>query len=251
MAVFAVAVYVVSHHDRVPSAGATPGYSAGAGVSGSTSTSKGTSKSTATSGSPSASDGASGSSGAPQSLDTVVFLGDEYTSGTGGSGTDKGFVALTAEALGVQRHALSVPMGGYAKKSSSGRVYADRIDSVVKLKPEVVVITGGRNDISDDQTTMEQAVADFYSTLHQALPNATLIAVAPFFGDSDAPTELGPVADAVKKGVTGAGGTYLDLPDPLHGHPGYMADAADPNDKGYAAIAKALIPKLTPLLPGR
>jgi lysophospholipase L1-like esterase len=45
------------------------------------------------------------------------------------------------------------------------------------------------------------------------------------------------------------GGTYLDIPDPIHGHPGFMADAADPNDRGYAAIAAALEPQLALLLP--
>jgi lysophospholipase L1-like esterase len=54
---------------------------------------------------------------------------------------------------------------------------------------------------------------------------------------------------AIEDGVTAAGGTYLDLEDPIHGHPGFMADLADPNDDGYAAIAAALAPELEPLLP--
>jgi lysophospholipase L1-like esterase len=57
------------------------------------------------------------------------------------------------------------------------------------------------------------------------------------------------LGSAVRQGVTAAGGTYLDLPDPIHGHPSYMADLADPNNQGYAAIAAALAPDLQPLLP--
>jgi lysophospholipase L1-like esterase len=54
---------------------------------------------------------------------------------------------------------------------------------------------------------------------------------------------------AIKNGVTAAGGTYLDIPDPIHGHPDFMADAADPNNQGYAAIAAAVATQLEPLLP--
>jgi lysophospholipase L1-like esterase len=54
---------------------------------------------------------------------------------------------------------------------------------------------------------------------------------------------------AVKKAVTDVGGHYLDLADPIHGHPEYMADEADPNNEGYAAIAAAVGPSIQALLP--
>ena len=68
------------------------------------------------------------------------------------------------------------------------------------------------------------------------------------WGDSDKPPEVVAVGQAVKSAVTAAGGKYLDIADPLHGHPGFMADAGDPDDDGYAAIAAALEPKLKALL---
>jgi lysophospholipase L1-like esterase len=69
------------------------------------------------------------------------------------------------------------------------------------------------------------------------------------WGDSDEPAAVREIGNVVKDAVTAAGGRYLDLPDPIRGHPSFMADAADPDDAGYAAIAAALEPKLEPLLP--
>ena len=135
--VFVAAAYVVSHQDRVPSAGATPGYSGGP-----------VSLLSSAPAVPSSSAG-SDSGGSTRSLDTVVFIGDEYTAGTGASSPADGFVALTAKALGVTRHAVVLPGGGYAKASSGGRVYVDRIGSVATLRPEVVVVTGGRPEHED------------------------------------------------------------------------------------------------------
>ena len=43
--------------------------------------------------------------------------------------------------------------------------------------------------------------------------------------------------------------SYLGLPDPILGHPGFMADAGHPDDRGYAAIATALRPRLAPFVP--
>lgn len=76
-----------------------------------------------------------------------------------------------------------------------------------------------------------------------------LIAIAPMWGDSDLPPELVTLAHAVKTGVQAAGGTYLDVKDPLHGKPALMAGAVDPDDAGYAAISKAVEPKLAAVLP--
>jgi hypothetical protein len=51
----------------------------------------------------------------------------------------------------------------------------------------------------------------------------------------------------LKPAAAAVGATYLNVPDPIRGHPGEMANAANPDDAGYAAIAKALEPKLAPL----
>ena len=179
---------------------------------------------------------------------TVAFLGDDWTAGTGASTRSKRFTTLLAKDLGATERNFGVDGSGYAKSSSSGGAYDSRIDQVVAAHPDVVVVAGGRNDTGDYVPTLQARVKSLFARLHDKLPKATLVAVAPFWGDSDAPSDLGPVTAAVKKYVDAAGGTYLDISDPVRGHSSYMASDADPNDKGYAAIATALAPKLRALL---
>jgi len=90
--------------------------------------------------------------------------------------------------------------------------------------------------------------SDGSMALKAGLPDAKIVAVAPWWGDSTHPSVLDSIGSAIKDGVTAAGGTYLDIDDPLVGHSDWMANAADPNDKGYQAIAESLEPKLQPLL---
>jgi lysophospholipase L1-like esterase len=179
----------------------------------------------------------------------IAFLGDDWTTGTGASRPANRFTTLLARRLGVAERSFGVAGAGYAKASATGGTYAAQVAAVVAAQPDVVVVSGGRNDASDSPDTAAADARRLFATLHAKLPNAVLIGIAPFWGDSDLPPAMIQLGRAVKAAVTAAGGTYLDLPDPIHGHPSFMADAADPNDQGYAAIAAALAPQLQPLLP--
>ncbi|WP_375486042.1 SGNH/GDSL hydrolase family protein [uncultured Jatrophihabitans sp.] len=231
LAVFVAAGYMVTKKDHVRDAGTVlPVDSVGV--------------STPSGGSASGSSSRSGSAGAR----TVAFLGDDWTAGIGASARSKRFTTLLAKDLGATERNFGVDGSGYAKASSSGGAYDDRIDDVVAARPDVVVVAGGRNDTADYVPTLQSRTKALFARLHELLPKATLVAVAPFWGDSDAPSDLAPVTAAVKRSVDAAGGTYLAVSDPIRGHPSYMASDADPNDKGYAAIAEALAPKLRALL---
>lgn len=224
--VFAAAGYVLSSHTAVKDAGQIPSVGAGGYDS---SRAPGTQPATGT---------------------TIAFLGDDYTAAAGASSVSQGFVQRIGQALSVRVTSFADPGGGYAKPSDSGRTYAALVDDLVKAHPDVVVVSGGRNDVGDFTPTLQKAVRTLFATLHTRLPAAVLVAVAPWWGDSPHPATLTPVTAAVKSGVQSVGGTFLGGSDPLRGHPGWMADAADPNDTGYAAIATALRRQLAPLLPG-
>lgn len=179
----------------------------------------------------------------------IAFLGDDWTRGNGASARARRFSTLLCTQLGAQEQNFGVDDTGYAKSGPDGGPYATRIAQIVAADPQVVVVSGGRNDRSDSPATAAAAARALFATLRSRLPDAVLIAVAPFWGDSDLPPEMVALAAAVEDGVTAAGGTYLDIADPIHRHPAFMADAADPNDQGYAAIAAALATRLEPLLP--
>lgn len=241
--VFAAAGYVIARDTTVPQAGQTPGYSATtqAGASAlapATDAGPGTAARSA----PAAAQG-TGAAGA-----VVAFLGDDYTTGVGASSTDKRFSTLVCARLGLREKNFGIAGAGYAK-AAQGRTYADRVDDIVAAHPDVVVVSGGRNDVYDDMNTLTDAAHDLFATLRQKLPDAVLVAIAPWWGDSDHPPALDQIAEAVRSAVREAGGHYLALADPLHGHPEWMADAADPNDAGYAHLADAVARALAPLLP--
>jgi lysophospholipase L1-like esterase len=179
----------------------------------------------------------------------IAFLGDDWTVGVGAGRRAERFSTLLCRQLPARERNFGVPGTGYAKTSDAGGAYQARVEAVVAAHPQVVVVSGGRNDRSDYPATAADAARRLFATLHTRLPDAVLVAVAPFWGDSDLPPEMVALGRAVEQGVTAAGGTYLDVPDPIHGHPTLMADDADPNAKGYAAIAAALEPQLAPLLP--
>lgn len=111
-----------------------------------------------------------------------------------------------------------------------------------------MIVSGGRNDATDLASTADDAAKQLSRTLRRRLPHAVLIAVAPMWGDRDLPPQMVALGAAVRSAVTAAGGSYLAVADPIHGHPGEMADPADPNDAGYAAITSALAPLLSPLV---
>ena len=139
---------------------------------------------------------------------------------------------------------------GYAKQGENGNNYLDLLKKVVDADPAIVVVSGGRNDISDDHDTLTNDAGDVFAQLADKLPNTKIVAVAPFWGDSDQPSDLSFVEATVKSAVEDAGGTYLDISDPLHNHPEWMADdEANPNDEGNKSIAFALRQRLEPLLP--
>lgn len=179
----------------------------------------------------------------------IAFLGDDWTLGAGASSRAARFTSVLCAELHAQQRNFGVDGTGYAKSSAAGGPYSSRVEAVVAADPQVVVVSGGRNDRSDSPATAAERAAELFARLHAKLPDAALIAIAPFWGDSDQPPEIVTLGHAVERAVDRAGGVYLDIPDPLHGHPSFMADDADPNDKGYAAIAAALAPQLAPLVP--
>jgi acyl-CoA thioesterase I len=197
----------------------------------------------------SSSSATTGSSSAGPGEKVVAFLGDEWTAGAGSSAKASRFASLLSNRLGFTQRNFGTDGAGYGTGADG---YDSSVAKVVAAHPDVVVVSGGRNDLSPahDLTATAAEVDRVFADLRAGLPNAQLIAVAPFWGDSDLPQALVTLGHEVKAAVAAVHGTYLDIEDPIHGHPDFMADDVDPNDKGHAAIATALQPKVEPLLAG-
>src|SRR6476469_1629987 len=219
-------VYVLRQHDKVPLAGQAPGYSLPA---------DGPSSDPA---------GATSTSPASAVRAKVVFLGDDYTVGAGASSPRAGWTAQVATALHVDASTVAQTGAGYVQQGVGGNAYQALVSRVVALEPAVVVVSGGRNDVGYPARRVRNAAQQLFATLHTRLPEAQLVAIAPWWGDSTHPGKLTKVDTAVQDGIEAVHGAYLDVPDALVGHPDWMADQADPNDRGYSAIATSLIAPL-------
>lgn len=219
--VVGTAGYVVMHHDKIPNAGAMPGFSDPPSD-------------------PPPTAGPSSSSDAQATRLRTVFLGDDYTNGTGASGPAAHWTTQVADALNLDAQVVAEDNAGYAAPGIDNTSYLGLIQKVVAAQPDLIVVSGGRNDAEQSPAALNSAAGKLFQKLHARLPQARIIAIAPFWGDSPHPQKLQKVDTAVKNAVKDVRGSYLNVKDPLVGHPGWMANDADPNDQGYAKIAAAI-----------
>ncbi|MFC4243333.1 SGNH/GDSL hydrolase family protein [Gryllotalpicola reticulitermitis] len=175
----------------------------------------------------------------PTTRPTVAFVGDGYAESLDASSPEKGFPALVGKAEGWKVDVIACTNAGYIVSGDCGTNYAGLIPKIVAEKPSIVVVTGGRNDTPQSQSTAS-AANSFYSQLSSALPAATIYAVSPVWDSTQGPLPLGVVQSSVKAAAAGNGATYLDIGEPLRGHPEYISSGVVPNDAGYAAIALAI-----------
>ncbi|CCH90113.1 conserved protein of unknown function; putative Esterase domain [Modestobacter italicus] len=170
----------------------------------------------------------------------MVFLGDSYTVGVGGTG----YVARTAAELGWVAYAQGESGTGYRNPSTTPgqTVFGDRIAGVVAADPDVVVVQGSTNDVGERPRLVQAAATDLYAALHTALPAARLVVLGPLSPpDVDAGAVLA-LRDALAAAASAAGLPYID---PVAGGwltppDGLFADGLHPNDAGYAQLSDDL-----------
>lgn len=175
----------------------------------------------------------------------VAFIGDSYTAGNGTSSEAMRWTTRLSSTEGWSeanfgRGGTGYAMGGDTTSGVLRPGYSASIADVAKGAPEVVIVSGGRNDTPLPVATVTVAVADFYAKLHAALPSAKIIAISPVWDASAPPQNLDLIASSVKASAEGVGGTYLGIGQPLKGHPELITDdKVHPNDAGAQALADA------------
>ena len=170
----------------------------------------------------------------------VAFLGDSYTVGTGATTERDRWTSTLARTMEWDEHNYGVGGTNYgtAGQFDGGNPYTDRVPTIVAAAPDMVIVSGGRNEMSAEQ---EPGIAATFQELRAGLPDADIVAVSPFW-DDDAPypdrlTELGEV---IRAEVEAVGGRYLEVGNPLEGRPDLISDGVHPNDEGYALLAETV-----------
>jgi hypothetical protein len=152
----------------------------------------------------------------------TIIMGDSFTEGTGSNQVDS-WVATFAEAMGWDDVWPSgVGATGYLAAPNPKLKYRDRFaGDVAAFSPSVVMFTGGINDNGSFTGAQVGAEAELlFQAAKAALPNALLVAVAPFWksGAGTVPLNVWVMRDAIRTAIVAAGGIFIDpleMPLPL------------------------------------
>lgn len=193
----------------------------------------------------------------PEKAPLAVFLGDSYTAGAGSS--NGGFVPAVAKGEGWRFQNLGRGGTGFTVREDQDpdlsrqacgadycESYQEMIPAAAKLRPDVIVVSGGRNDSSEDPGDIEGAIRAFFASLREALPDSRIIVTSPIWDDDEAPAILGEIAAWEREAAAQVGAEYVDIGEPLTGAPELLDDdGIHPNDAGHAAIAEAITAQLS------
>lgn len=176
----------------------------------------------------------------------VVFIGDSYAQGTGASAPTNRWASKLSFTMGWTEANIARGGTGYIATPENPKgacgldvcpTFIEMIPDAVKANPDMVIVSGGRNDIGSPDLAFGNAVDKFYSALREALPKAKIVAVNPLWDATAAPAQLARYGEMVKTAVTNVQGTYVDVKQPLQGHSDFMtSDGVHPGDQGYTAI---------------
>jgi lysophospholipase L1-like esterase len=176
---------------------------------------------------------------------TVAFIGDSYTFGTGAQNRLNRWSTQVSASLGWTEENFGKGGTGYVSVSQQCNGpctnYAGSIKEAKAVKPALVIVAGIRNDASLPADVLDPAIADFYTALRAALPDAKIIAISPIWNAVKPPERVNTIGLEIKAAVESVQGSYLDIGQPLTGHPDFFdVDGVHPNDAGYAALTTAI-----------
>jgi lysophospholipase L1-like esterase len=181
----------------------------------------------------------------------VAFIGDSYTLGAGVSTIDKRWTTLVSHRLGWTEHNFGFGGTGYVTTppNKPNPNYLGVLDRVAASHPDIVVISGGQNDMSrfdHGDPAVTQAITDTFRGLRQRLPNARIIAIGP--------SVPGPITGSViifdlnvQIAAHEVAADYVSLIAPPVVLPDMViADGVHVNATGHQAIADRIVSVLAP-----
>ncbi|MBY4225573.1 SGNH/GDSL hydrolase family protein [Rhodococcus fascians] len=183
----------------------------------------------------------------PDSVPVVAFLGDSYSKGIGASSNGRRWTTLVSAAMGWSELNLAEDGSGYTTTYLGQKTdYGIKLDVLAAAQPDIVVVSGGRNDYEAGTASVTGAVASsLFAAIKAAAPNTEVIVTSPIWDSTEPPADFPTLIDGVKAATASAEARYLDIGEPLADHPGMIdPDGLHPNNGGYRAIASAVVKAL-------
>jgi lysophospholipase L1-like esterase len=173
-----------------------------------------------------------------------AYIGDSYSSGYLLPDPAKRWTSLYCKELGETELNVSVPGSGFTQPGATGKTYPQQAELVVAAGADTVWVSGGHNDsvattVSDAQ--IQAAIEKTFSTLRGGLPDATIIAVLPFWHYLQPSERILRVAtwveaSARKYGATVIGGAAWWRVDRKE----WSFDDGHPNEAGHQLMANVI-----------
>lgn len=180
----------------------------------------------------------------PDSVPVVAFMGDSYTKGIGASSNGKRWTTLVSAAMGWSELNLAEGGSGYATTYLGQKTdYSIKLDVIAAAQPDIVVVSGGRNDYeAGTSPVVGVTAASLFESIKTLVPNAELIVTSPIWDSSMAPPDFATLVEAVKAAANSADARHIALDEPLAQHPWLLdLDGLHPNDAGYRVIAETVV----------
>ncbi|RAX17036.1 hypothetical protein DC347_10490 [Pseudarthrobacter sp. AG30] len=191
-----------------------------------------------------------------QIINAVVF-GDSIAHGSGASDTQIGWAGrlkrnqtwnMTSLARGGTGFVSSVERAVAAQEScrlDRCPNFREMIEAAKAVHPDLIIVSGGRNDIRLSAASEAIAINEFFTTLRTTFPEAKIIATNALWDATTLPPGLDGISATIQESVTSVGGAYFDLGQPLQGKPELVAqDGSHPNDRGHELIFGLMLDRL-------
>jgi acyl-CoA thioesterase-1 len=173
----------------------------------------------------------------------VVAIGDSIMKGHGLS-PNQAWPALMATQNDWRLDNLACDGAGFltvGNDSDCGETFAGLVAKAVALHPRTVIIEGSSNDFGESNTALLPETDSQLAQLRAALPHAQIIGLSTIWGDTAVPAQLSDVDNQLRDAVTKVGGQFLEIGQPLSGHPDWMqSDDVHPTAVGQLAIYAAV-----------
>lgn len=173
----------------------------------------------------------------------LLAIGDSIMKGHGLS-ADEAWPALIAGKRGWTLDNLACDGAGFlttGDKTDCDATFAGLIAEAVKLQPHTVIVEGSSNDFGESNEALFKETVGQLEQLHKALPKAKIIGLSTVWNETAVPAQLEHVNNQVRLAVLRVGGRYLDIGQPLFGHPEWMqSDDVHPTAAGQLAIEAAV-----------
>lgn len=168
---------------------------------------------------------------------TAAAIGDSIAIGNGVP-ADDAWPLLVADRFGWNLSDFAESAAGFTVKGLNTHTFDDQVSAVIRLRPQVVLVGGTRNDVFAPTPQLEKAANAALQRLRTALPHASIIGVGPLWGSDQPPAQIAVINATVKKAVLDVGGSWVELGQPFTGHPELvLSDHVHPTVEGQKLLA--------------